>query len=195
MGRGAGRGEGAEIFCLRFGSQKFGAREVVRIANRSKHDVQEELNATLKKLAMWFPVWYGLFYAVTMILCATFSYSPDGKEPFDANACDWTSDRGKVIFISTIVTFTVMLIPAVFIIGEGKSKVYDRVWDFTATTMLVHLILSAAISGGVNRGEWWLSFVLGGLILSIAGYYLSNWHWGRIAQQRLDNKVSTMSAG
>lgn len=74
-----------------------------------------------------------------------------------------------------------------------EHQVYDRVWDFGVTTMLVHLILSAAISGGLSKGAWWGCFIGGGVLFSFLGYFVSHWHYGRQLQARLDGKVNALN--
>merc|ERR1712025_966653 len=112
-------------------------------------------------------------------------------EPFDIEGCDLAKDRGIVVGVATLVTF--MVVVAVFVVREGDSRVYDRVWDFTLTMMLIHIVLSIAISGSPGNGQWWGVVAGGGLILGVGGYFLSDYYWGMQAQARLTAKMDTVN--
>lgn len=127
------------------------------------------------------------------ILSAAFGTDIDGKEPFDIEGCDWTTDRGKVIGISTLLCFVLMIVPSIFVVREGASKVYDRVWDFALTIVLLHIILSCAIGGAPANGQWWGTLIGGVSILIVGGWKASETYYGMQAQERLNSKVDALN--
>ena len=74
-----------------------------------------------------------------------------------------------------------------------RCQVYDRVWDFTITIVLLHIIISVAVTGGETKGEWWACVGGGGVILGGLGYFLSDYYWGMIAQERLTGKMDVVN--
>merc|ERR1712146_2582 len=123
-----------------------------------------------------------------MVLVASFSLKPTGKEPFDTSRCSWDNNESKVGMLSTLLTFILFPIPTIFVVREGAPKVYDRVWDFVSTLCLVHLVLCMGIGGAPDNGIWWVCFLSGGCALFLIGHFATKAYWDRIAQKRLDDK-------
>jgi len=190
-----GRGGGAEALCLNCGGTKFHDREKVRIANRTKTQIKEEMVSTLGKLALFIVIFYGCFYAAAMVLAAAFGVTPTGKEPFDVPACSWDNDEGKVVLLSTLISFVLLIGPTVFVVREGAPRVYDRVWDFAATISLIHLVICCCVSGGPTNWVWWVTFLSGAATLFGVGHFVCNYYWDLQGQKRLDDKVNTLNTG
>merc|ERR1712185_311121 len=112
-----GKGTGAEALCLDCGTTKFLQREKVRVANRTKREIYEEITTTATKLAVFVLAFYAIFYVLAMVMSAILDSDIDGK------ACDWSTDRGQVVGISTVGCYLAMIIVAVFVVREGDSKV------------------------------------------------------------------------
>merc|ERR1711907_60114 len=189
-----GRGSGAEAICLAcpLKHSKFIDREKLRIQNRTKRQIYAEMATTSRKLLIFSLIFYALLYTLCLALSAALDSDIDGKEPFDSDACDWTTDRGKAIGISTLASFLLMSLASVVVVREGDLKVYDRVWDFTITLVVLHIILSAAIGGAPTNGQWWGTVIGGGLMLVVFGYLACSCYWDSIAQTRLDGKVNAL---
>ena len=73
-------------------------------------------------------------------------------------------------------------------------QVYDRVWDFAITLVVIHVILTACVSAGegMGNGEWWGATAGGGVLLAGIGYGLSDWYWGMVTQERLNGKIDAV---
>mmetsp|Transcript_6695 Transcript_6695/g.7679 ORF Transcript_6695/g.7679 Transcript_6695/m.7679 type:complete len:164 (-) Transcript_6695:1239-1730(-) len=138
----------------------------------------------LRKLGLFIPSFYALYYLVSVIYCAGFGldWSLLGKFPFyiDDNEFkpilrgDGASDRELPLatWLSNITTFLLAPILIFFIVNNTRKS-----WDYAVTISFVHWLMCCIVMQGFPvNWIWWVTMVVMTFLLSSGGelsiYYL-----------------------
>eukprot|EP00762_Andalucia_godoyi_P002339 ANDGO_07490.mRNA.1 hypothetical protein AMSG_01936 len=129
-----------------------------------------DTRVVVRVLAVFLTLFYTAFYAITVIVSASFgeiaSYS--GREPFDyASSTFGVSSSAQLVgFVSYLIAF--LCIEPILLFAVVKSTA--KIWDYALTLVLVHFVLACAISGAppVNW-IWWVVFFAASAVAFVVG--------------------------
>ena len=122
--------------------------------------------------------------------------------------------------MGTILGYLFTIPGVVLIIKEGGSREYEKVWDFVASLGGLHLILTCIGNEPVSvlllllpdcscppaeiwacavdlefptEGLWWVTEIVGLLLLWTVGWYVCTRYWHMKGLERLVGKVGRMN--
>eukprot|EP00899_Mesostigma_viride_P014892 jgi/Mesvir1/23403/Mv21096-RA.1 len=133
----------------------------------------------LKKLAMFIPSFYALYYAISLILVLSFKLhiSKWGRLPFYFDEDEFKpklrskdfDDRELPLasWLAMVLTFPIGAVLTFYIVRNTRKS-----WDYAVTIATVHLILCCIVMQGFPLNWiWWVTIIVCTFVLSSIGEY------------------------
>lgn len=132
-----------------------------------------ESRTIVKKLAMFIPCFYIVYYLLSVILVGSFklNYKELGKYPFRIRLSEFNpGDGGGALgaWLAMVLTYTLTLGLTYQIV-----RVTRKSWDYVCTTTIVHWLLCIIVNQAFPvNWIWWITIVLSTAAVSLVSEFV-----------------------
>ncbi|KNC55666.1 uncharacterized protein AMSG_01936 [Thecamonas trahens ATCC 50062] len=122
-----------------------------------------ESRVIARRLAMFIPSFYLLFYVVAGVFIMAYDLDYCGTLPFEHAKFADGSDRGQAALATTTLAFLLAPLLMVTIVKSSSNA-----WDYVVTVALLHVVLAAAVSASwPSNWRWWATVASMTLVLAV----------------------------
>ncbi|XP_033122923.1 transmembrane protein 244-like [Anneissia japonica] len=115
-------------------------------------------------------LFYSVFYMIASLMHGIFVLDDfDGKIPFNVDSFESMFSNATLtwndkIFLADFLSLecTCLIVPLTFVV-----LLHERLWDFAATTVLIHVIIVCIVNLALPVWEWWVCIIIGTIFMII----------------------------
>lgn len=133
-----------------------------------------ESKTIVKKLSLYLPGFYILYYVWSVILIAALKEDWDelGRLPFRIRKSEFTPahhDAALASWMAMVLTYTTSLL-----LTYGVVKATRKSWDYVVTTSIVHLIVCIIVNQAFPvNWVWWLTIIVASGVVSVVAEFVN----------------------